>query len=196
MQNNPNYYCKFIESLSQKDGDLHLKYHNTQYGFPIVNDNELFCRLILEINQAGLSWTTILKKESTFRAAYHNFEIEKVASYESEDIQRLLSNPGIIRNKKKIEAAIYNANVILKLKQNFGSFHNWLVHNHPKGIKEWAQLFKSTFQFTGGEIVKEFLMSIGILEGAHNPECPIYKKVEERKPLWLSAKENTCHAVP
>ena len=185
MQIINNNYCKFVESLRDDDNNLHLNYHNTQYGFPITNDNGLFCRLILEINQAGLSWTTILKKENSFREAFNSFEIKKVASYNSDDIQRLLADPGIIRNKKKIEAAIYNANSILELIKNFGSFHNWLLHNHPKKIQEWTQLFKATFQFTGGEIVKEFLMSIGFLEGAHSLNCPVYKKVLESQPFWL-----------
>ena len=77
---------------------LHKTYHDSQYGFPIHDDNELFCRLILEINQAGLSWETILKKEASFRQAYDNFNIESVAAYTASDGERLLADTGIIRN--------------------------------------------------------------------------------------------------
>src|ERR1044072_3054307 len=96
---------------------LHKNYHDKQYGFPIHDDNELFCRLILEINQAGLSWDTILKKEKNFRKAYHNFEIAKVAKYKEKDRARLLNDAGIIRNRLKVDAAIHNANVILQLQK-------------------------------------------------------------------------------
>ena len=88
----------------------------------------------------------------------------------------MLSNPNIIRNRLKINAAIENAKRILQIQQEFGSFENWLIKNHPKTLEEWTKLFKRTFLFTGGEIVHEFLMSIGFLPGAHDPDCPIYKK--------------------
>ena len=103
-----NYsFCK--DMFTQKPTDISRKYHDEVYGFPLREDNALFERLILEINQAGLSWITILKKEDNFRKAYHNFDINKVASYKEEDIKRLLNDPGIIRNKLKINAAITNA---------------------------------------------------------------------------------------
>lgn len=156
---------------------LHKNYHDYYYGFPIHNDDELFCRLVLEINQAGLSWDIILKKEASFRLAYDNFEIDKVANYSIEDRERLLANPGIIRNKLKINAAIENAKTIQILQKEFGSFKNWLIAHHPKAKEEWVKLFKKTFFFTGGEIVNEFLMSIGILHGAHDEDCPIHQKI-------------------
>lgn len=155
---------------------LHKAYHDKLYGFPIHDDNELFCRLILEINQAGLSWETILKKEKTFRKAYSNFNIKKVAKYAEADRERLMNDPGVIRNRLKINAAIENAKTILLLQKEFGSFEKWLVAHHPKSKDEWVKLFKVTFKFTGGEIVNEFLMSIGLLPGAHTKECPIFKK--------------------
>jgi DNA-3-methyladenine glycosylase I len=156
---------------------LHKNYHDNFYGFPIHNDNELFGRLILEINQAGLSWETILKKEAAFREAYDCFDIAKIANYTEEDINRLLGNPKIIRNKLKINAAIANAKAILRLQKEHGSFEKWLETNHPKTKEEWVKLFKNTFKFTGGEIVGEFLMSIGYLPGAHDADCPVYKKI-------------------
>ena len=165
---------------------LHKAYHDKLYGFPIHDDNELFCRLVLEINQAGLSWETILKKEITFRKAYHNFNIKKVAAYAEKDRDRLLADAGIIRNRLKVNAAIENAKTILQLQKEHGSFQKWLAHHHPKTKEEWVKLFKQTFKFTGGEIVNEFLMSIGYLPGAHTADCKIQKQIVKSKPMWMS----------
>ena len=181
-------YCTAIETMSGDRKALHKAYHDHLYGFPIHDDNELFCRLVLEINQAGLSWETILKKEATFRAAYSNFEIEKVAAYDENDIERLLADPGIIRNKLKVNAAIENARTILSIQKELGSFGKWLALHHPKTKIEWVKLFKKTFKFTGGEIVNEFLMSIGHLPGAHSEDCAIYQQVVSSKPLFLTIK--------
>lgn len=163
---------------------LHKAYHDKLYGFPIHDDDELFCRLVLEINQAGLSWETILKKEITFRKAYDNFSIKKVAAYGEADRERLLADPGIIRNRLKVNAAIENAKTILALQKEFGSFEKWLESHHPKTKDEWVKLFKKTFRFTGGEIVNEFLMSIGYLPGAHDADCKIHKQILKEKPMW------------
>lgn len=163
---------------------LHKAYHDRLYGFPIHDDNELFGRLVMEINQAGLSWETILKKEQAFRKAYHNFNIKKVAAYKDADIERLLADAGIIRNRLKVNAAIENAKAIIAIQKEHRSFEKWLQHHHPKTKDEWVKLFKKTFRFTGGEIVNEFLMSTGYLPGAHVPECPVYKKALKAKPMW------------
>ncbi len=165
---------------------LHANYHDNHYGFPIHDDNELFGRLILEINQAGLSWETILKKEVGFRQAYANFDIKKVANFTAADRDHLLQDTGIIRNKLKINAAIENAKTILQLQQEFGSFEKWLTHHHPKTKAEWVKLFKKTFKFTGGEIVGEFLMSIGYLPGSHDTSCAVYNKVLQANPKWTN----------
>ena len=159
-------------------------YHDDAYGYPVLKDDELFERLVLEINQAGLSWATILKKQDNFRKAFNNFTIKKVAAYKEEERERLLNDPGIIRNRLKIDAAIHNANVILQLQKEHGSFKNWLDAHHPKTKQEWMALFKKTFRFTGGEIVNEFLLSTGYLKGAHDETCPVYKKVLKTKPAW------------
>jgi DNA-3-methyladenine glycosylase I len=177
-------YCDYIAGLQPGEQAIQKTYHDTQYGFPILNDDELFGRLILEINQAGLSWTTILNKQENFFKAYHEFNIKKIAAYGEKDIERLLNDAGIIRNRLKIAAAINNANVVLSLQQSHGSFKNWLDAHHPKIKEEWVKLFKQTFRFTGGEIVNEFLMSTGYLPGAHTPECPVYKKILKSKPAW------------
>ncbi|MEC8606136.1 MAG: DNA-3-methyladenine glycosylase I [Bacteroidota bacterium] len=172
---NTNSYCAFVRHLDKEH--LHKIYHDTQYGFPLSDDNELFGRLILEINQAGLSWLTILKKEQNFRIAYANFDVNLVSKFNDDDISRLLLDKGIIRNKLKINAIIFNAQVIITIQKKYGSFKKWLDFNHPKERKEWVKLFKKTFKFTGGEITNEFLMSTGYLEGAHEKSCPIYKKL-------------------
>lgn len=178
----PNSYCELVEHFDADN--VHKIYHDTQYGFPIETDDELFCRLVLEINQAGLSWTTILNKQDNFRQAYANFNFKKVANYGDADIQRLLSDAGIIRNKLKVNAAIHNAKVILELQAEFGSFKNWLDHHHPLELDQWVKLFKKTFKFTGGEITNEFLMSSGYLPGAHISSCKVHKKVIALQPMW------------
>ena len=177
-------YCEFVNNLSKEDNNPNKDYHDNHYGFPIVDDNELFERLVLEINQAGLSWLTILKKQNNFREAYSYFDIKTVANYSDKDIERLLNDTGIIRNKLKINAAIHNAKVIVELQNEFGSFKNWIDAYHPKTKEEWVKIFKKTFKFTGGEIVNEFLMSTGYLAGAHDLNCPIHGKVLELKPAW------------
>lgn len=168
---------------------LHKNYHDNHYGFPIHDDNELFGRLILEINQAGLSWETILKKERSFRDAYSKFDVKKVAAYTETDRERLLADAGIIRNRLKIDAAIDNAKTILALQKEFGSFEKWLEHHHPKTKDQWVPLFKKTFRFTGGEIVSEFLMSIGYLRGAHSRDCAAYKEILKQNPMWARQPE-------
>lgn len=178
-------YCTAIERMqSEEKKALHKNYHDNHYGFPLHDDNELFCRLVMEINQAGLSWETILKKEASFRKAYSDFDIKKVATYTEEDRERLLGDAGIIRNRLKVNAAIENAKTILTLQEEFGSFEKWLEHHHPKTKEEWVKLFKKTFRFTGGEIVNEFLMSIGYLRGAHSENCPIHNKTLAENPMW------------
>lgn len=183
-------YCSYIPNMQPEERRaLHQNYHDNHYGFPIHDDNELLGRLIMEINQAGLSWETILKKEAAFRKAYSNFNIEKIAGYTEEDRARLLNDAGIIRNKLKVNAAIENAKTILALQKEYGSFEKWLENNHPKSKEEWVKLFKKTFKFTGGEIVNEFLMSIGYLPGAHDDSCMVYDKVIAQKPMWLSTQK-------
>ena len=172
-------YCTFCKGLPPEN--VHKNYHDFHYGFPIFDDNELFGRLILEINQAGLSWETILKKEVNFRKAYDQFDIVKVANYKEKDIERLLSDAGIIRNKLKVSAAIFNAQKILEIKSECSTFKSWLDKNHPLTREEWTKLFKKTFKFVGGEIVNEFLMSTGYLYGAHDKDCPIVEKIKNTK---------------
>ncbi|MFC7332097.1 DNA-3-methyladenine glycosylase I [Rhodocista pekingensis] len=166
----------------------HGPYHEGEYGVPLDDEAALFERLVLEINQAGLSWLTILKKRAAFRAAYDGFEVDRVAAYGPADIDRLLADPGIIRNRLKIAAAIHNAQVIQGMRASHGGFAGWLAAHHPRSKSDWVALFKRTFRFTGGEIVGEFLMSIGYLPGAHRPECPVQARLAGLAVPWREAR--------
>lgn len=179
-------YCEFV--LNAGKDTVHRDYHDKEYGFPIDDDDLLFARLVLEINQAGLSWETILKKKDNFFKAFDEFNIDKVARYSDKKKEKLMQDAGIIRNRLKIEAAIHNAKCIKSIQKENGSFKKWLDDHHPKTKEEWVKLFKITFRFTGGEIVNEFLMSTGYLPGAHAENCPVYKKVMKQKPMWASGK--------
>ena len=175
-------YCQYV--LEHPEDEFNKKYHDNEYGFPLYDDNQLFERLILEINQAGLSWITILKKAENFRRAYDGFNIVSVANYSEADRERLLSDSGIIRNKLKVNAAIVNAGRILEIQKEYGSFKEWLDAHHPRKKDEWVRLFKDNFKFVGGEIVGEFLMSNGYLPGAHDKACPIFAPVLNLNPPW------------
>ena len=172
----PSSYCEYVKNLPEDN--IHRVYHDTQYGFKIDSDNELFGRLILEINQAGLSWTTILNKQDNFRTAFSNFDIKKIADYGKPDISRLLANSGIVRNKLKINAVIFNARKIVELQKKYGSFKSWLKIKNDSNLNltNWVALFKENFKFTGNEITKEFLTSTGYIKGAHIETCPILDK--------------------
>jgi DNA-3-methyladenine glycosylase I len=175
-------YCEYCNS--NPDDTYNRNYHDSQYGFPLEDDNLLFERLVLEINQAGLSWLTILKKADNFRRAYDGFDLETVAGYGESERERLLSDAGIIRNRLKVNAAIENAKRILELRKEHGSFKGWLDAHHPRTKDEWVKLFKQNFKFVGGEIVNEFLVSSGYLPGAHDPNCPVYPRVKSQSPPW------------
>ena len=176
-------YCEYLNTIEGEKLALHKEYHDNHYGFPLNDDNLLFERLMFEINQAGLNWILILKKQDNFRKAFDNYKIENVAAYGQEDLQRLMNDPGIIRNRLKIKAAVENAKTILKFREEWGSFKNWLDHHSRTidSLSEWTKLFRKNFKFTGEEIVNEFLMSTGYLEGAHSPYCPVYKKITQIK---------------
>lgn len=171
-------YCNYVSKLTDIN-DVDKIYHDNHYGVRIEDDDELFGRLIMEINQAGLSWRTILIKEKGFRKAYNNFDIKKVAKYGEKDFLRLMNDVKIIRNKLKINAVIYNAQEIIKIQKEFGSFRKFLDF-HAKENKNdkniWLKLFKKHFKFVGGEIVREFLLSIDMLKMAHDAKCKVIRK--------------------
>ena len=179
-------YCEYCNT--HPEDTFNKPYHDNQYGFPLDDDNLFFERLILEINQAGLSWITILKRQENFRRAYDGFDIETVAGYRESDRARLLSDAGIIRNKLKVNAAIENARRILEFEREYGSFKGWLDAHHPRTKEEWVKLFKQNFKFVGGEIVNEFLMSTGYLPGAHDAtDCPRIYISHQTAPCMVSS---------
>ena len=174
---------------------LHGPYHDQEYGFPHRDESVLFERLVLEINQAGLSWETMLKKRDGFHRAYDGFAVDTVAAYGDAERARLMADAGIIRNRLKVEAAIHNAQVIRQLRASHGSFAGWLDAHlriepdderpQPRDRADWVRLFKRTFRFTGGEITNEFLMSLGYLPGSHREDCPAYARIAALGPPWL-----------
>ena len=175
-----NSYCD-----SAPGHPLHGYYHDNEYGFPLTNEAQLLERLALEIFQAGLSWEITLKKRPTTVTAFDDFDVNTVAAYGEIETARLLANSGIIRNKLKVVAIIENANRIKALRDSHGGLASWIEANHPLIKAEWVKLFKKTFKFTGGEIVNEFLMSVGYLPGAHRDNCPVQiQLLKEHKLAW------------
>ena len=150
-------------------------YHDDEYGFTPEFDAIFLERLVLEINQAGLSWLTVLRKREGFQRAYHGFEVDIVADYGDEDRKRLMADASIVRNRRKINAAIVNARVFQELRGQYGTFKAWLdsqAAELPKKTKaDWVALFKTKFVFTGPEITGEFLMSTGYLPCFHESQC-------------------------
>jgi DNA-3-methyladenine glycosylase I len=175
-------YCQYLRE--HPEDMLNKAYHDNEYGFPLIDEAPLLERLALEINQAGLSWTLILKRKDNFRQAFDAFDVDTVAAYGETDVTRLLADAGIIRNRLKVKAVIENARRIQGLRGEFGSFKGWLDTHHPLSRDEWTSLFKKTFVFTGGEIVNEFLVSTGYLPGAHDQECHVYWQIAKLEPAW------------
>lgn len=163
---------------------VHGPYHDEEYGFPVIDDSVLFERLSLEIFQAGLSWELVLKKRPMIFEAFMGFNIDKVATYGGADVDRLLGNSGIIRNRLKVSAIIENSRRLQTLRSEFGSFHHWLQVNNPQPLEGWVRLFKAMFKFVGPEVVREFLLSTGYLLGAHRRDCPVYDKIMKLNPPW------------
>jgi DNA-3-methyladenine glycosylase I len=173
---------------------FHGPYHEREYGFPLTGEDALFERLALEINQAGLSWLLVLKRREALRRAFDNFQVDKVARYGPPTVGRLLKDPGIIRNRRKVEAVIENARRIRELRGRFGSFAAWIDGHHPRSKDSWVRLFRETFVFTGGEVTGEFLMSIGYLPGAHRRDCPVFAVVAELEPAWMRGQNGQAKA--
>ena len=167
-------YCSFCRS--QPKNSIHRWYHDEVYGKMSSNDNELFGRLIMEINQAGLSWNTVLQKYEGIKKAYSNFDIRKVSQYNEENISTLMKDKSIIKHELKIRSIVYNAQGILQIQKEFGTFKKWILMNKQNSLDNWVKVFKKNFKFVGKEIVKEFLTSNGILNGAHENNCPEYMK--------------------
>lgn len=172
---------------------LYVAYHDAQWGVPVHDDRTLFEMLILEGAQAGLSWITILRKRAAYREAFDNFEVERVAAYDAAKIAELLANPGIVRNRLKIESAIRNARAFLKVQQEFGSFDAYVwrfVGGRPKqnawrSLQEVpartpesdalsADLKRRGFNFTGSTICYAFMQAVGMVND-HTVDCFRYR---------------------
>lgn len=181
-----SWYCEVA-----RDNPLHKSYHDTEYGFPIVGENihnverYLFELQSLELLQAGLSWELVLKKRVTIVHAFENFNVDTVAVYSERHMNRLLADPGIIRNKLKVASIIENAKRIKSLRNSHNGFANWIAFHHPLNRQEWTNLFRNTFKFMGREIVNEFLMCIGYLPGSHRLDCATYKHIAKLNPPWM-----------
>lgn len=163
---------------------VHHDYHASEYGFPQREESVLFERLVLEIMQAGLSWEIVLKRRAGMRTALLDYTVDKVAALDEAGQALLLANPAIIRNRLKVAAIVANARRIQALRTSHGGFAGWLDAHHPRDKAEWVKLFKATFLFTGGEIVGEFLMSLGYLPGAHAADCPVAASIAALRPPW------------
>lgn len=162
-------YCEIA-----RNHPVHGPFHDSDHGFHIRDDARLFERLCLEIMQAGLSWEIVLKRRIPMAAAFDGYEVDRIAAYGGADSARLLADPGIVRNRLKVEAIIHNAQQIQAMRRSHGGFAAWLDAHHARPKADWVKLFRKTFRFTGGEIVNEFLMGLGYLPGAHQPDCPCY----------------------
>ncbi|MCZ7602494.1 MAG: DNA-3-methyladenine glycosylase I [Melioribacteraceae bacterium] len=179
------------------DDPLYVKYHDTVWGVPEHNDRKLFAKLCLDGAQAGLSWITILRKEKNYNKAFDNFDAKKMANYNQKKIDELLNNPGIIRNKLKVNAFITNAQSYLQVKKEFGSFDKYIWHfsdfktvnNKFKSLKEVPaktplaeeiskDLKKRGFKFVGPTIVYAFMQAIGMVND-HLIDCFRYKAVQK-----------------
>jgi DNA-3-methyladenine glycosylase I len=175
--------------------DLSIAYHDLEWGVPLHDDRALFEFLILEGAQAGLSWETILKKRDNYRAAFDNFDAAKVARYDQRKVERLLANPGIVRNRLKIAAAIQNARLFLAVQKEFGSFDVYVwrfVNNHPRKRKRGQQVPATTaesdalskdlkqrgFKFVGSTICYAFMQAVGMVND-HNPSCFRYDEFDK-----------------
>lgn len=164
------------------DDELYCHYHDHEWGLPLHDDRALFEFLTLEGFQAGLSWITILRKREAFRAAFAHFEPQKVAAFTEEDVARLMANEAIVRNRRKIEAAITNAHAFIKIQQEFGSFDAWVwafVEGKPI-VNQWQRheevpvytplaediskaLKQRGFKFVGPTIVYSHMQATGMV---------------------------------
>ena len=175
---------------------LMIKYHDTEWGNPVHNDRKLFEFLILEGAQAGLSWSTVLKKRRNYRKAFSNFDYQKIARYTQRDVKRLMNDAGIIRNRLKIDAAIINARQVINIRKEFGSFDAYIwqfvghkpIHNAFKKLKELPastnisdrmskDLKKRGFKFVGSTICLAFMQAVGMVND-HTTDCIRYREIK------------------
>lgn len=171
--------------------ETYIKYHDEEWGIPLYEDKKLYELLILESFQAGLSWECVLNKRENFREAFDNFDIDKVVQYNDDKKEELLNNPGIIRNRLKIKAAVNNSIVFKEIQKEFGSFSDyiWSFTDHKVIYEEFTvrttsplsdtiskDLKKRGMTFVGSTIIYSFLQSMGVING-HSKDCMCYQKM-------------------
>ncbi len=170
--------CKWVS-----DDEIYINYHDDEWGIPTHDDKDLFEMLVLESFQAGLSWITILKKRENFKKAFDDFNVVKVANYDDDKVNELLDNPGIIRHKGKIDAAINNARIYIEIQNEFGSFDEYIwgftdgeiikaeyLTESDLSKKISKDLKKRGMKFVGPTIIYSYLESIGIIDN-HEKDC-------------------------
>jgi DNA-3-methyladenine glycosylase I len=179
------------------DDQLYLDYHDTEWGVPVHDDRKLFEFIILEVFQAGLSWRTVLHKRQNFRKAFAGFDYRKVANFSAKDLKRLVDDAGIIRNRAKIEAAVNNAQRLLEVRDEFGTFAKYMwswvdgkpIVNRPRTLKDykpytdeavaWAKdLKKRGFKFLGPTVVYAHMQAVGMVND-HVVECFRFREVQK-----------------
>lgn len=175
--------------------ELYIKYHDEDWGVPVHDDRKHFEMLILEGAQAGLSWITILRKRENYKKAFDNFDVKKVAKYSEKKIEKLLLNPGIIRNKLKVRSTVSNAKAFIEVQKEFGSFDKyiWQFVNSKPIVNKWEKLSdmpttpmesdtlskdlkKRGFKFVGSTIIYAHMQSIGMIND-HTTNCFRYKEL-------------------
>jgi DNA-3-methyladenine glycosylase I len=160
---------------------LAIAYHDKEWGVPVRNDRKLFEFLILEGAQAGLSWDTVLAKRENYRQALDGFDFEKIAFYHSKKKKQLLANPGIVRNRAKIESAVVNARGVLALRKEFGSFSRYVWSFQAKGAEALSKdLKKRGFNFVGPTIVYAFMQATGMVND-HEKTCFRWAELNAKK---------------
>jgi DNA-3-methyladenine glycosylase I len=176
------FYCDIA-----RGHPVHGPHHDREYGRPVSRDDVLLERIAMEIMQAGLSWLLVLNKRVAMQAAFRGFDPDVVACFGARDVNRLLKDEGIIRNRRKIEAIIENARRVRNLRAEYGSIRGFLDAHHPLRLPDWVKTMKKTFVFMGPEVVNEFMMSTGYLPGAHAETCPKYRVIARLRPAWMRA---------
>ncbi len=166
---------------------VHGPHHDLEYGRPVTADDVLLERIAMEIMQAGLSWLLILNKRAALDRAFADFDVDTVAAFSKRDVNRLLKDEGIVRNRRKIEAIIENARRVRAICESHGGLSAWLEAHHPLRLPDWVKLMRKTFVFMGPEVVNEFMMSTGYLPGAHDRDCPKFREIAKLKPAWMRA---------
>lgn len=168
--------------------EIYIAYHDNEWGKPDFDDKYLFEMLILESFQAGLSWECILNKRESFKEAFDYFDINKICEYDEDKIFELMNNDKIVRNKRKINAAVNNSKIFKEIQFEYGSFHNYLItftndkviYETDKTVNELSDklsndLKKRGMKFVGSTIIYSYLQAIGVIY-SHDKECYLYKK--------------------